>query len=88
MATNETVPAPSKGTEFSFQREHSTEMVDVFRGPDGDWYSAPRGNAVDVRTGYRIGRWQGPARWTVEQVAEFFGVDLETEEEAAADGRA
>ena len=27
MATNETVPAPSKGTEFSFQREHSTEAA-------------------------------------------------------------
>ena len=65
--------APSKGTEFSYERDG--EIVDVFRGADGEWYNAPRGNVVDVRTGYRIGRWQGPARWTVEQVAEFFGVD-------------
>jgi hypothetical protein len=88
MATNETVPAPSKGTEFSFQREHSTEMVDVFRGPDGDWYSAPRSNAVDVRTGYRLGRWAGPQRWTPDDAARFFGMDLESEAEAAFDGRA
>lgn len=88
MATNETVPAPSKGTEFSFQREHSTEMVDVFRGPDGDWYSAPRSNAEDVRTGYRLGRWAGPQRWTRDDAARFFGMDLESEAEAAFDGRA
>lgn len=88
MTTSETVPATSKGTEFSFQREHSTEMVDVFRGPDGDWYSAPRSNAVDVRTGYRLGRWAGPQRWTPDDAARFFGMDLESEAEAAFDGRA
>ena len=31
-------------------------------------------NVIDVVTGYRIGRWVGPDRWTVDDVRRYLGL--------------
>ena len=42
------------------------ERQELYKGPNGDLYCAPAGCVIDVNTGYRIGRWECPARMADE----------------------
>ena len=41
----------------------------------GEIYVAPIGNAFDIDTGNRIGRWEGPS-WQKDYLLKVFGVTL------------
>lgn len=49
---------PSKGHLGDYTYQGTT--YEVYEDAKGDIWRAPISSVIDVRTGYRIGRWEGP----------------------------
>ena len=48
--------------------EYNSTKYELYFGPEGDLYKAPISNVIDVRNGYRIGRWEAPPWMAKEYV--------------------
>ena len=48
---------------------------ELFRDDRGEWFWADVSDVIDVRTGFRIGRWRGPAAWDLATVLWYVGAD-------------
>jgi hypothetical protein len=53
--------------------EYEGSTYELYKGANGDLFRAPVSNVFDANTGYRIGRWEAPARMADEQAAKILG---------------
>ena len=53
--------------------DYEGSTYELYKGANGDLFRAPVSNVFDANTGYRIGRWEAPARMADEQAAKILG---------------
>lgn len=63
----------SKGLVFSYLNLEGVE-VEVYRDARGEWHQGSVLHVIDMSTGYRFGRWLGPARWAPIDVMRYLGL--------------